>query len=108
VQYQAQEQAKPYIGINVTDAQVFIRPDMYRKVRMMLGTWSVIPQKITYKTYSGETMTTTYSDNEAFEILEHDGEWMLDPEKAAKVSKLQLYPLKMSYFKNDPKSLTSG
>lgn len=108
IKYQAGEQAKPYIGINVTDAQVFIRPDMYRKVRMMLGTWSVIPQKITYKTYSGETMTTTYSDNEAFEILENDGEWMLDPEKAAKVSRLQLYPLKMSYFKNDPKAITSG
>lgn len=105
IRYQAEEQAKPYKGINVTDAQVLIRPDMYRKIRMMLGTWSVIPQKITYKTYTGETMTTTYSDNEAFEILENDGEWMLDPEKAAKVSRLQLYPLKMSYFKNDPRSL---
>lgn len=105
VLYQANEQAKPYVGINVTDAQVLIRPDMYRKIRMMLGTWSVIPQKITYKTYTGETMTTTYSDNEAFEILENDGEWMLDPEKAAKVSRLQLYPLKMSYFKNDPRAL---
>lgn len=70
---------------------------------MRLGEWSVIPQKITYKTYTGEVKTTTYSDNEAFEILENDGEWMLDPEKAAKVSKLQLYPLKMSYFKNDPR-----
>ena len=105
VLYQAGEQAKPYIGINVTDAQVLIRPDMYRKIRMMLGTWSTIPQKIEYRTYTGEKKTTTYSDNEAFEILENDGEWMLDPEKAAKVSKLQLYPLKMSYFKNDPKQL---
>ena len=105
VLYQAGEQAKPYMGINVTDAQVLIRPDMYRKIRMMLGTWSTIPQKIEYKTYTGEKKTTTYSDNEAFEILENDGEWMLDPEKAAKVSKLQLYPLKMSYFKNDPTQL---
>lgn len=103
VLYQAGEQAKPYMGINVTDAQVLIRPDMYRKIRMMLGTWSVIPQKIEYKTYTGENKTTTYSDNEAFEILENDPEWMLDPEKAAKVSRLQLYPLKMSYFKNDPR-----
>ncbi len=105
IEYQAAEQAKPYKGINVTDAQVLIRPDMYRKIRMRLGEWSVIPQKITYKTYTGETKTTTYSDNEAFEILETDGEWMLDPEKAAKVSRLQLYPLKMSYFKNDPRAL---
>lgn len=103
--YQAGEQAKPYMGINVTDAQVLIRPDMYRKIRMMLGTWSTIPQKIEYKTYTGEKRTTTYSDNEAFEILETDPDWMLDPEKAAKVSRLQLYPLKMSYFKNDPKLL---
>ena len=105
VLYQAGEQAKPYIGINVTDAQVLIRPDMYRKIRMMLGTWSTIPQKIEYKTYTGEKKTTTYSDNEAFEILENDPDWMLDTEKAAKVSRLQLYPLKMSYFKNDPKQL---
>lgn len=105
VLYQAGEQAKPYMGINVTDAQVLIRPDMYRKIRMMLGTWSVIPQKIEYKTYMGEKKTTTYSDNEAFEILENDPDWMLDAEKAAKVSRLQLYPLKMSYFKNDPKQL---
>ena len=105
VLYQAGEQAKPYMGINVTDAQVLIRPDMYRKIRMMLGTWSTIPQKIEYKTYTGEKKTTTYSDNEAFEILENDPDWMLDAEKAAKVSKLQLYPLKMSYFKNDPKQL---
>lgn len=108
VQYQAEQQARPYNGINVTDAQVFVRPDMYRKIRMMLGTWSVIPQKITYKTYTGMTMTTTYSDNEAFEILENDAEWMLDPEKAAKVSRLQLYPLKMSYFKNDPRALNGS
>jgi len=98
-------QANPYTNITVSDAQVIVRPDMYRKIRMMLGQWSVIPTKITYKNYSGQTLTTTYSDNEAFEILENDPKWMSDPEKAAKVSRLQLFPLKMTYFKNDPRNI---
>ena len=101
----AELQADPYTNITVSDAQVIVRPDMYRKIRMMLGQWSVIPTKITYKNYSGQTLTTTYSDNEAFEILENDPKWMSDPEKAAKVSRLQLFPLKMTYFKNDPRNI---
>ena len=44
---------------------------------MMLGTWSTIPQKIEYRTYTGEKKTTTYSDNEAFEILENGAKNML-------------------------------
>lgn len=104
---QAEAQANPYVDGNITvsDAQVMIRPDMYRKIRMMLGQWSVDPVKITYKNYTGQTLETYYSDNEAFEILENDPEWMVDPEKAAKVSRLQLYPLKMTYFKNDPREI---
>lgn len=103
-----EQQTKPYYDITVSDAQVLIRPDMYRKIRMSLGQWSVIPIKIKYKNYSGQILETYYSDNEAFEILENDPSWIVDPEKAAKVSRLQLFPLKMSYFKNDPKTLSSG
>lgn len=99
------QQINPFGDITVSDAQVLIRPDMYRSIRMRLGDWSVDPIQIKYKTRSGEIKTTSYSDNEAFEILENDPEWMSNPEKAAKVSKLQLYPLKMSYYKNDPHSL---
>lgn len=105
IQKSAELQAAPYTNITVSDAQVIVRPDMYRKIRMRLGQWSVIPKKIKYTTYTGEIKTTTYCDNEAFEILENDPKWMLDEEKAAKVSKLQLFPLKMTYFKNDPRNI---
>lgn len=103
-----EKQLKPYNSITVSDAQVLVRPDFYRKIRMMLGEWSTIPIKIKYKDYSGVTHETTYSDNEAFDILENDPEWIVDPEKAAKVSRLQLFPLKMTYFKNDSRQLNSG
>ena len=33
---------------------------------------------------------------------------MNDPEKARKVSKLQLFPLKMTYFSNGPTELGPG
>ena len=77
-------------NINVCDAQVLIRPELYRKIRLGLGQWSTEPDE------------TGYCDEDAFWILENDAEWMSDPEKAAQVSKLQLYPLKMSYYQNDP------
>jgi len=56
---------------------------MYRKIRIGLGKW-------------------TDEDEEAFWILETDASWMSDPEKAEKVSKLELFPLKMAYYSNDP------
>nr|DAJ24242.1 MAG TPA: hypothetical protein [Caudoviricetes sp.] len=34
----------------------------------------------------------------AYNILENDSDWQSDPKKAKIVSKLELYPLKMSYF----------
>jgi hypothetical protein len=43
---------------------------------MNLGNWTTEPDE------SG------YSDEEAYNILETDGSWMNDPEKARKVSKL--------------------
>jgi hypothetical protein len=102
------QQIKPYSDITVSDAQVLIRPHLYRKIRMMLGQWSVTPIKITYRDYKGEEHETTYSDDEAYNIIETDPNWMTDPEKAAKVSRLQLFPLKMTYFKNDPRELNPG
>ena len=88
--------ASPYSSITVSDAQVIIRPALYRKIRIGIGRWSF------------EEDETGYSDEKAYQILEKDGSWMTDPEKAAIVSKLQLFPLKMSYFQNDSTVLSSG
>ena len=88
--------ASPYSNITVSDAQVIIRPALYRKIRIGIGRWSF------------EEDETGYSDEKAYQILEKDGSWMTDPEKAAIVSKLQLFPLKMSYFQNDSTVLSSG
>ena len=84
----ADMQCGPYEKITVGDAEVIIRPELYRKVRMGIGRWSV------------EEDETGYSDEKAYQILEKDGSWMSDPEKASIVSKLELFPLKMSYFQN--------
>ena len=88
--------ASPYSKITISDAQVIIRPALYRKIRIGIGRWSF------------EEDETGYSDEKAYQILEKDGSWMTDPEKAAIVSKLQLFPLKMSYFQNDSTILSSG
>ena len=92
----------PYKKINVCDAQVIIRPDLYRRVRIGLGQWSVIPDE------------TGYSDEDAFNIIENgyyadesgnrvnvgEQDWAKDEKLASKIQKLQLFPLKMSYFDN--------
>lgn len=88
--------ASPYSKITVSDAQVIIRPALYRKIRIGMGRWSF------------EEDETGYSDEKAYQILEKDGSWMADDEKTAIVSKLQLFPLKMSYFQNDSTILSSG
>lgn len=85
----ADMQCGPYEDITVGDAEVIIRPELYRKIRMGIGRWSV------------EEDETGYSDEKAYQILEEDGSWMSDPEKASIVSKLELFPLKMSYFQNN-------
>jgi hypothetical protein len=77
-----------YSEVNVSDAQVIIRPDLYRKIRIGLGDW----------TFGDEF--SEYSDEQAFNILQNDPDWQSDPQKAKIVSKLELYPLKMSYFQN--------
>lgn len=95
-------QMGPYNDITVADAQVLIRPDAYRRIRIGLGDWSFEPDN------------TGYSDEDAYNILENgyymkngervdveDGAWLTDANLAKKVSKFQTYPLKMSYFQND-------
>lgn len=89
-------QAFPYKGINVSDAQVLIRPALYRKIRIGLGEWSMIPDQ------------DGYSDELAYQILEKDDSWMIDPEKAKIVKHLQLYPLKMTYFDTNPETESPG
>lgn len=96
VDIRSKQQMSPYEEITVSDAQVCIRPALYRKIRMSLGNWTIEPDE------SG------YSDEEAYKILETDGSWMNDPEKAKKVNKLQLFPLKMTYFSNNPTELGPG
>ena len=109
IQNMLQQQMAPYKNITVADAQVFIRPDLYRKIRIALGQWSIEPDE------------TGYSDEEAYNILEgitvgEDGtrvknpnpndEWSKDPALYEKVRRLQLFPLKMSYFQNDEEQIT--
>lgn len=106
-----EQQMYPYRNITVADAQVFIRPDLYRKIRIALGQWSFEPDE------------TGYSDEEAYNILEgitidEDGnriksenpsdDWAKDPKLYAKVRKLSLFPLKMSYFQNDTHQITEN
>ena len=83
-------QCAPYTNITVSDAQVFIRPALYRKMRIRLGEWSIEPDE------SG------YSDEIAYRICESDDLWMKDPKKAMIVSRFQINALKMSYFQNSP------
>ena len=104
-----QQQMSPYEKITVSDAQVFIRPDLYRKIRIALGQWSIEPDE------------TGYSDEDAYNIIEGitvnpdgsrtkkqdpDDQWSRDPKLYEKVRKLQLFPLKMSYFQNDTEQIT--
>lgn len=80
-------QVKPYKGINVADAQVFCRPEIYRKIKIGLGEWDM------------ET------DEKAYQMLQNDPEWMSDPKKYRIVRKFQNNVLKMSYFENTPRQI---
>lgn len=84
-------QMSPYEDITVSDAQVIIRPELYRKIRIGLGQWS----------FEKDADADGYCDETAFNILQSDSEWMHNPEKARIVRKLELFPLKMSYFQNE-------
>ena len=83
-------QVRPYTNITVADAQVFVRPALYRKMRIRLGEWTIEPDE------SG------YSDEIAYNICESDDLWMKDPKKSMIVARFQINALKMSYFQNSP------
>lgn len=85
----AKDQTAPYGEINVSDAEVILRPAMYRRLRIAVGEWTFKPD------------ATGYSDEIAYNIIEKDASWMSDPKKYAIVRKLQLKPLKMSFFSNN-------
>ena len=97
-------QMKPYNNITVCDAQVFIRPELYRKIRIALGQWSFEKDEDGYSDEDAYNMIEGYYVNEDG-IRHYDGqpnnEWLTDPNLYKFVKKLQLYPLKMSYFQND-------
>jgi hypothetical protein len=63
---------------------------------MSLGMWTTVEDE------------TGYSDELAYRILEEDPTWQRDPEKAAIVNKLELFPLKMSYVGNEPHRISKG
>ena len=88
VEKELKQQTDPYQNITVSDAQVFVRPELYRKIRIGLGQWS-------------------YDDERAYRIIESDdnGDWLADEKKYEAVRKLEIFPLKMSYFQNDPQIL---
>ena len=92
----AVQSTDPYRDINVADAEVIIRPEMYRYLRIAVGEWTFEPDE------------TGYSDEEAYKIIEgigeyadRKGEWMTNQELARKVLNFQLKPLKMTYFSNE-------
>ena len=92
----AVQSTDPYRDVNVADAEVVIRPEMYRYLRIAVGEWTFEPDE------------TGYSDEEAYKIIEgigeyadRKGEWMTNQELARKVLNFQLKPLKMTYFSNE-------
>jgi len=90
------QQIKPYKDITVADAQAIIRPELYRKIRIGLGEWTIKRDK------------TGYSDERAYQILMGDSSWMSDPEKYKIVQKFEAYVLKMTYFDNDSREFAEG
>lgn len=96
IEAKAKESTKPYGDITVADAEVVIRPEMYRYLRIAVGEWTF------------EEDSDGYSDEKAYRIIEGIGEyadkkgkWMTDPELSKYVQSFQLKPLKMTYFSNE-------
>lgn len=90
IEQELQEQLNPFGKINVADAQVMIRPALYRKIRIGLGQWNM------------ET------DEVAYQILQKDASWMSDPVKRKLVMKLEIFPLKMSYYNHKSEAYADG
>lgn len=99
VDKELKSQLKPYNDITVSDAQVFVRPSLYRKIRIGLGQWSYDDEKA-YKIIEGA--------DKKFKEGSDTGEWLADEKLYNAVRKLELYPLKMSYFQNDPNAFTGA
>lgn len=100
IEKEASNAAGSYSDITVSDAQVCIRPWMYRYLRIALGEWTF------------EEDEDGYSDEKAYNIIEglgeyenRKGEWQRDLELSKLVSKFQLKPLKMTYFANEFKQI---
>lgn len=75
--------------INQSDAAVYIRPAMYRRIMKSLGRWS--PEI-----------------EEAYNIMEgEDTSWLNDPVKYAKTTAALAQPLKMVYFGDHRRSKTN-
>lgn len=75
--------------INQSDATVYIRPAMYRRIMKSLGRWS--PEI-----------------EEAYNIMEgEDTSWLNDPVKYAKTTAALAQPLKMVYFGDHRRSKTN-
>ena len=98
IEKEASNAASSYSNITVSDAQVCIRPWMYRLLRIAMGEWTF------------EEDDNGYSDEKAYNIVEGIGEyadkkgkWQDDLELSMLVNKFQLKPLKMTYFANESK-----
>lgn len=104
-------QIHPYGKITVSDAQVIIRPETYRKIRIGLGQWSDEIEDA-YNLIEGYKynkdgvrvkMTKTELDKE-----NESGSWMQNKEKYEAAKKLQAYALKVAYFQNKPETIKIG
>lgn len=93
IKKELKSQLKPYNDITVCDAQVFVRPSLYRKIRIGLGQWSYDDERA-YQIIQGV--------GEKFKEGSNTGDWLADEKLYNAVRKLELFPLKMSYFQNDP------
>lgn len=73
-------------NINSSDAAVFIRPALYKKIVQSIGEWSPAVEK-------------------AFDIMESDQDWLSDPAAYQEALETLIKPLKMIYFGNHYNSL---
>ena len=97
IKQNVQDSTSPYRDITVSDAQVCVRPAMYRRLRIAMGEWTF------------EKDEDGYCDEDAYNIIEGEDEsWMYDESKYNKVRKFILKPLKMSYFQNKTNSTISS
>jgi len=82
IETQLSQQIKPYKDITVADAQVFIRPALYRKIRIGLGQWSFEPDEDGYcdeDAYNILEGITVNEDGSRTQNLDNANNWMKDP-----------------------------